>query len=63
MFVLRVAALTEELHVTKRMYECCLDSEQIQKKDKQKAFEDMCAIKTAYSKEIELLLKIQVCYF
>ncbi|XP_050436659.1 centrosomal protein of 290 kDa isoform X2 [Adelges cooleyi] len=57
--VIRVAALTEELHVTKRMYECCLDSEQIQKKDKQKAFEDMCAIKTAYSKEIELLLKIQ----
>lgn len=42
------------------MYQCSLDTEQILKKEKQKAVEDTWAIKATYSNEIENLLKIQV---
>lgn len=52
--------MTEELQVTKRMYQCCLDMEQMLKKEKQKAIEDIWSIKANYSNEIENLLKIQV---
>lgn len=44
----------------KRMYQCCLETEQLLKKEKQKALEDIWAIKTANNNEIEILLKIQV---
>ncbi|CAI6368037.1 unnamed protein product [Macrosiphum euphorbiae] len=57
--VLKVSGLTEELQVNKRMYQCCLEAEQILKKEKQKAVEDVWTLKAAYSKEIENLLKIQ----
>jgi hypothetical protein len=50
----------EELQVCKRMYQCCLETEQLLKKEKQKAVEDIWAIKTANSNEIEKLLEIQV---
>lgn len=42
------------------MYQCCLDTEQILKKEKQKAIEDIWSIKADYSNEIEGLLKVQV---
>lgn len=42
------------------MYQCCLDTEHILKKEKQKAIEDIWSIKSNYSNEIENLLKIQV---
>jgi len=42
------------------MYQCCLDEEQILKKEKQKALEEVWTLKATYSKEIENLLKIQV---
>lgn len=58
--MIRVTGLTEELQVTKRMYQCCLDTEQILKKEKQKANEDIWLVKAAYSQEMENLLKIQV---
>lgn len=58
--IIRVTGLTEELQVTKRMYQCCLEAEQILKKEKQKAVEDVWTLKAAYSKEMENLLKIQV---
>ncbi|XP_060881211.1 centrosomal protein of 290 kDa-like isoform X2 [Metopolophium dirhodum] len=57
--VIKVAGLTEELQVIKRMYQCCLEAEQNLKKEKQKAVEDVWTLKAAYSKEIENLLKIQ----
>lgn len=56
----RVTGLTEELQVTKRMYESCLQTEQILKKEKQKAIEDIWAVKANNSFEMENLLKIQV---
>lgn len=59
-FSTRVTGLSEELQVCKRMYQCCLETEQLLKKEKQKAVEDLRAIKTANSNEIESLLKIQV---
>lgn len=52
--------MTEELQITKRMYQCCLETEHVLKKEKQKAIEDMWAIKAANSNELENLLKIQV---
>lgn len=52
--------MTEELQVTNRMYQCCLDTEQILKKEKQKVIEDIWSIKANYSNEIENLLKVQV---
>lgn len=55
--------MTEELQVTKRMYQCCLETEQILKKEKQKAIEDVWAVKASSSDEIENLLKIQVCLY
>ncbi|XP_050520658.1 centrosomal protein of 290 kDa isoform X2 [Daktulosphaira vitifoliae] len=55
--VIRVAALTEELQITKRMYDCCLDSEKKIKIEKQKGYEELCTIKKNYSEEIERLLK------
>lgn len=58
--LIRVTGLTEELQVTKRMYQCCLETEHILKKEKQKAIEDIWAINAASSNEIENLLKIQV---
>lgn len=58
--IIRVTGLTEELQVIKRMYQCCLEAEQILKKEKQKAVEDVWTLKAAYSKEMENLLKIQV---
>jgi len=42
------------------MYQCCLEEEQILKKEKQKALEEVWALKATYSKEIENLLKTQV---
>jgi hypothetical protein len=42
------------------MYQCCLEEEQILKKEKQKAVEEVWTLKAAYSKEMENLLKIQV---
>jgi len=42
------------------MYQCCLDGEQVLKKEKQKAVEDVWTLKATYSKEMENLLKIQV---
>lgn len=42
------------------MYQCCLEEEQILKKEKQKALEEVWTLKATYSKEIENLLKIQV---
>jgi len=42
------------------MYQCCLEGEQVLKKEKQKAIEDVWTLKATYSKEIENLLKIQV---
>lgn len=59
--IIRVTGLTEELQVIKRMYQCCLEAEQILKKEKQKAVEDVWTLKAAYSKEMENLLQIQVC--
>jgi len=59
-FIIRVTGLTEELQVTKRMYQCCLEAEQTLKKEKQKAVEDVWTLKAAYSNEMENLLKIQV---
>lgn len=58
--IIRVTGLTEELQVIKRMYQCCLEAEQMLKKEKQKAVEDVWTLKAAYSKEMENLLKIQV---
>jgi len=58
--MIRVAGLTEELQVTKRMYQCCLETEYILKKEKENAIENIWAIKTANRKEIENLLKVQV---
>lgn len=60
MFTIRVTGLTEELQVAKRMYQCCLETEQILKKEKQKAIEDIWTIKAANSDVVENLLKIQV---
>lgn len=60
MYTIRVTGLTEELQVTKRMYQCCLETEHILKKEKQKAIEDIWAIKTANSNVVENFLKIQV---
>lgn len=60
-YIIRVTGLTEELQVIKRMYQCCLEAEQILKKEKQKAVEDVWTLKAAYGKEMENLLKIQVC--
>ncbi|XP_025411308.1 myosin-8-like isoform X3 [Sipha flava] len=57
--VIKVTGLMEELQVCKRMYQCCLETEQLLKKEKQKAVEDIWAIKTANSNEIEKLLEIQ----
>ncbi|KAL4149414.1 hypothetical protein QTP88_003367 [Uroleucon formosanum] len=57
--VIKVTGLTEELQVIKRMYQCCLEAEQILKKEKQKAVEDVWTLKAAYGKEMENLLKIQ----
>ncbi|XP_022173371.1 centrosomal protein of 290 kDa-like isoform X2 [Myzus persicae] len=57
--VIKVTGLTEELQVIKRMYQCCLEAEQMLKKEKQKAVEDVWTLKAAYSKEMENLLKIQ----
>lgn len=45
------------------MYQCCLETEQILKKEKQKAVEDVWAVKAANSVEVENLLKIQVHRF
>lgn len=59
----RVTGLTEELQVTKRMYESCIQTEQILKKEKQKAIEDIWAVKAINSLEMENLLKIQVCTY
>lgn len=59
-FWTRVTGLSEELQVCKRMYQCCIETVQLLKKEKQKAMEDIWAIKTANSNEIESLLKIQV---
>jgi len=42
------------------MYQCCLETEQILKKEKQRAIEDIWTIKAANSDEVENLLKIQV---
>lgn len=42
------------------MYHCCLETENILKKQIQKAVEDMWAIKAVNKNEIENLLKIQV---
>lgn len=42
------------------MYQCCLEEEQILKKEKQKVLEEVWTLKATYSKEIENLLKIQV---
>jgi len=42
------------------MYQCCLETEQILKKEKQKVIEDIWTIKAANSDEVENLLKIQV---
>jgi len=60
LYTIRVTGLTEELQVTKRMYQCCLETEHILKKEKQKAIEDIWAIKTANSNVVENFLKIQV---
>lgn len=48
------------MQVAKRMYQCCLETENILKREKQKAVEDVWAVKAANSKELESLLKIQV---
>lgn len=61
-YIFRVAAITEELQVTKRMYDCCLDSEKINEIEKQKVFDELCAIKKTHSEEIERLLKNIVRY-
>lgn len=42
------------------MYQCCLETEQILRKEKQMAIDDVWAIKAANKNEIENLLKIQV---
>lgn len=42
------------------MYQCCLETENILKKEKQKAVEDAWEVKAAKKNEIEILLKIQV---
>lgn len=45
------------------MYQCCLETEQILKQEKQKAVEEIWAIKRAHGEEIKNLLKIQVSYY
>lgn len=42
------------------MYQCCLETEHILKKQIQKAVEDIWAVKAVNKDEIEKLLKIQV---